>query len=69
MTAWIEEKVHQESHQQDGPGGAVPLCAILTGVNSGPMTDDEQLVTCDACKAIGMAMDRGNVIQITTGKA
>jgi len=66
--SWIAERVHQETTPQEGTRDREPLCAILTGIVDAPMTYNEDEVTCDACKAINMAMDRGKVVQIGVGK-
>lgn len=68
-TSWIAERVHHETTPQEGERDREPLCAVLTGIVDAPMTYDETLVDCDACKAINLAMDRGKDIVISVGQA
>jgi hypothetical protein len=61
-TEWIAQRIHWETTPQDGPRRTEALCAILTGHPNAPTTSDFEQVTCDACKALDIAMTfRGGV--------
>lgn len=64
--SWIQQRMHLEVTPQQGDSKEQPLCAILTGVVAAPMTHDAEQITCDACKAVDMSIQRRNSVTISS---